>query len=175
MKWAVAPLLIVAVPAAAQPSLQCVPKEEAAALVTFALPTVVERLAERCRPALPASAYLSTYSGQLADRYRPDAASAWPTARRAIGRLFSQLLGQSMPAEMNSDMIRQLAEPAIASLLADKVKTTDCATASEALQSLSALSGRDVGKLAALGATIADRKGEGIAGVLKVCRPGDVR
>ena len=173
---AAAVLAIFALPTAATAQalkFACIPKDEAAAIVSFALPTMVERLAERCRPALPPGAYLSTYAGQLADRYRPDADAAWPAARRTIARMFGQLLGQPMPAEMNGDMIRTLAAPGLASLLTEKVKTRDCAAASEALQSLSTVSGRDIGRLAAIGALLADRKGEGIAGVLKICRPDD--
>lgn len=173
---AAALLLAISAGAGAQTAkLSCVSRDEAGALVTFALPTVVTRLAERCRPALPATAYLSANAARLADRYAADADAAWPQARRAIGRLFSTLLGQPMPAEMNGDLVRQLAEPTLATLLAEKVRTADCAVASDALQALATVSARDIGRLAAIGAAFADRKGEGIAGVLKICRPEDVR
>jgi hypothetical protein len=158
--------------AVAQTATSCLPQEEAAALVTFALPTLVERLDQRCAPLLPSNAYLATYADTIADRYRSDAASAWPVARRALEKVFGQLLGQSMPPDLDSDMVRQLAGPMIASLLAEKVKTEDCAVASLALESLANLNGRDTGRLIALGAAIADRKGNGIAGTLRVCKPG---
>ncbi|WCT74876.1 hypothetical protein PQ455_06555 [Sphingomonas naphthae] len=151
--------------------LGCIERQEAAALVTFALPSVVTKLAERCGPVLPRAAYLTSYAPQLADRYRPDAAAAWPTARKVIGRVFSQVLGQLMPPEMNSDALRFLVEPMLASLLAEKIKPNACFEANEVIESLSTVPGRDIGRLAALGVAIADRKGNGIAGVLKVCRP----
>jgi hypothetical protein len=134
---------------------------------------VVAKLGERCRPVLSPNAYLSTYADQLADRYRADATAAWPAARRTIARLFSQVLGQPMPAEMNGDVLRMLAEPALASLLAEKIKANACGEANDAIEALSTVSGRNIGRLAALGVAIADRKGNGIAGVLKVCRPED--
>lgn len=152
----------------------CVPQPQAAALVTFALPTLVERLADRCRASLPPRAYLSINAGALADRYRPDAAAAWPEARRAIAQIFTQFLGQTMPDDMNSDLVRTLAEPALAGLLAKQVSREDCMTADQAIADAAALSGRDLGRLAALAATVADRRGKGIAGILSVCKPGTI-
>ena len=149
------------------------PRDQAAALVTFALPTLVERVADRCRASLPPNAYLVANAQALADRYRPDAAAAWPQARTAISGIFRQFLGQPMPAEMNADMLRMLAEPALGELLARRIGNADCATVDSAVAAASALSGRDVGRLAAIAATVADRKGTGIAGVLTICRPED--
>jgi hypothetical protein len=136
---------------------------------------LVEQIARRCREDLPPTAYLEANAGALADRYRPDAAAAWPMARRAIAGIFTQVLGQPMPDDMNSDLIRTLAEPALAGLLAKQVHREDCATANAAITDAAGLSGRAVGRLAALAVTIADRKGNGIAGVLKVCKPGNDR
>ncbi|UAK22884.1 hypothetical protein [Sphingomonas nostoxanthinifaciens] len=175
MKRLGAMLMLAAMPGFTQAqTMVCVPRTQAAALVTFALPSLVERLADRCRANLPPNAYLSVNAMALADRYRPDAAAAWPEARRAIARVFAQFLGQPMPADMNSDLIRTLAEPALAELLAKQVSPRDCQTADEAITDAAALSGRDVGRLAALAATIADRKGKGIAGILSICPSGSV-
>ena len=151
---------------------RCIPQEQAAALVTFALPTLVEGVAQRCRPTLPPNAYLSANATALADRYRPEADAAWPTARTAIGRLFAQFLGQPMPADMNSDVLRQLAEPLLGSLLARQVSTDDCAVVDTAVANAAPLSGRAVGRLAVLAATVADRKDKGLAGILHICREG---
>jgi len=163
--------------AAAQtpPAPACMPQPQAAALVTFALPMLVTQLADRCRSELPPNAYLVANAGALADRYRADSAAAWPTARRAIARIFTQFLGQPMPAEMDSELVRTLAEPMLGGLLAKQVHRTDCGTADAAIADLATLSGRAIGRVAAIAATIADRKGNGIAGVLKVCKPEDGR
>lgn len=169
-------LAAMALPAAAVAQAPlCLPEYQAAAVVTFVLPSLVTGLAHRCGPTLPPDAYLTANAGALADRYRPDADYAWPTARAAIARLFTQFLGQKMPDEMNSDVVRQLAEPLIGNLLAKQVHTGDCATADAAVATLAPLSGRDVGRLAALGAAIADRKDKGIAGILHICRPETAR
>lgn len=165
--------LLLAYPAAATAQAPtCLPQPQAAALVTFALPTLVTQLARRCEAELPPSSYLIANAGALADRYRPDSDAAWPEARHAIARIFTQFLGQEMPAELNGDAVRLLAAPAIGSLLAKQVSRGDCVTADMAVSTVAALSGRDLGRLAALGAAVADRKGAGIAGVLSVCKPG---
>jgi hypothetical protein len=149
----------------------CLPQDQAAALITFSLPTLVEQLAGRCGPALPSSAYMVANAVALADRYRADSAAAWPTARRAIAMLFTQFLGQPMPAEMDSDMVRTLAEPMLGNLLAKQVSQQDCGVADRAIADVAQLRGQAIGRLAVLAVTLADRKDKGIAGVLHVCRP----
>jgi hypothetical protein len=77
-----------------------------------------------------------------------------------------------MPAEMNSEMIRTLAEPMLGNLLAKQIHREDCSVADRAIADVAQLSGRAIGRLAVLAVTVADRKDKGIAGVLHVCRPG---
>ncbi|HWI86295.1 MAG TPA: hypothetical protein VNT42_08250 [Sphingomonas sp.] len=150
----------------------CIPQPQAAALVTFALPTLVDKLGRRCSEVLPPNAYIVANGADLADRYRPDSAAAWPQARRAIGTLFEKFLGQPMPADMNSDAIRMLAEPMLGNLLAKQVDRQDCFIANEAVIDARAMSGTDVGRLAVLAISIADRKDKGIASVIKICKLG---
>lgn len=169
-------LMLMAMPSVALAQApDCIPQPQAAALVTFALPTLVEKLGTRCSEALPPNAYLVANAVDLADRYRPDSAAAWPQARRAIGTLFQKLLGQPMPADMNSDVIRMLAEPTLANLLAKQVSREDCFVANEAVINARAMSGTDVGKLAVLAISIADRKDKGIASVIHICKLGPNR
>lgn len=176
MKRAIMALMLATTPAVAMAqSPACIPQDQAAALVTFALPTLVQQLATRCGPELPRSAYLTTNASALASRYRPDAAAAWPTAKRAIGQLFTQFLGQPMPPEMDQDLLRTLVEPTLGSLLAKQVDPEDCAVADRAIADVAPLTGRAIGRLAVLGLTVADRKDKGVAGVLHVCRTGGAR
>ena len=148
----------------------CMPQPQAAALITFALPTLVEKLGKRCSEVLPPNAYIVANGMDLADRYRPDSAAAWPQARRAIGMIFQKFLGQPMPPDMNSDMVRMLAEPTIGGFLAKQINRDDCFVANEAIQGARAVSGTDVGKLAVLAVSISERKGKGLAEILKICR-----
>ena len=172
MKRAGIAFMLAACPAlAAAQAPTCVPQSQAAALVTFALPTLVTQVASRCQAELPPNSYLVANAGALADRYRPAADAAWPEARRAIAGLFTRFLGQPMPADMNGDMVRLLVEPALGALLAKQINPADCVTADAAVATVAPLSGQALGRLAALLAAVADRKGTGIAGVLRVCKP----
>ncbi len=168
-------LMIAATPsvalAQAPAPADCLPQPQASALVTFALPTLMEKLGKRCGEVLPPNAYIVANAMDLADRYRPDSAAAWPQARRAIGTVFQKFLGQPMPPEMNSEMVRQLAEPALGSLLAKQISRNDCTVANEAIMDARTVSGADVGRLAVLAVTIAERKGKGLTEILKVCKP----
>lgn len=150
---------------------RCITQDQAAALVTFALPTLVEGLAQHCEGVLPPNAYLEANARSLSSRFQPDADAAWPLARRTIASFFGQLLGQPMPDEMNSDMLRILAEPLLGKALAKAVSKSDCVMVDAAIQSAAPLPGRNLGRLAALAAMIADKKDKGIAGVLHICRP----
>ncbi|WP_116089765.1 hypothetical protein [Sphingomonas crusticola] len=165
-----------AVMLAAMPSValaqapDCLPQPQAAALVTFALPTLVQKLGNRCSEVLAPNAYIVANAVDLADRYRPDSAAAWPQARRAIGVIFQKFLGQPMPPDMNSDAIRMLAEPALGGLLAKQINRDDCFIANEAIQGARAVSGTDLGRLAVLALTVAERKGKGLTEMLKICK-----
>ena len=164
-------LMLAAMPSVALAQApDCMPQNQAAALVTFALPTLVERLGQRCSEVLPPNAYLVANATALADRYAPDSAAAWPQARRAIGMIFQKFLGQPMPPDMNSETIRVLAEPTIGSFLAKQINRDDCFIANEAIMNARALSGTDVGRLTVLAVSIAERKGKGLAEVLRICK-----
>lgn len=164
-------LMLATMPSAAfAQTSDCMPQRQASALVTFALPTLAEKLSRRCGEVLPSNAYIVANGTALADRYAPDSAAAWPEARRAINMIFQKYLGQPLPPDMNSQGLRALAEPMLGSLLAKQVNREDCFIANEAIQDTRNLSGADVGRLAVLAISIAERKGKGLAEILKICR-----
>jgi len=171
MKTLALGLMLAAMPSMAMAqSADCMPQRQAAALVTFALPTLAEKLGRRCGEVLPPNAYIVANGPALADRFAPDSAAAWPEARRAIGMVFQKYLGQPMPAEMDSQGVRALAEPLLGGLLAKQINRDDCFVANEAIQDARNLSGADVGRLTVLAISIAERKGKGLAEILKICR-----
>ena len=171
MKTLALGLMLAAMPSMAMAqTADCMPQRQAAALVTFALPTLAEKLGSRCGEVLPPNAYIVANGPALADRFAPDSAAAWPEARRAIGMVFQKFLGQPMPAEMDSQGIRALAEPLLGGLLAKQINRDDCFVANEAVMDARNLSGADVGRLTVLAISIAERKGKGLAEILKICR-----
>jgi len=171
MKKLALTLMLAAMPSMAMAQTSdCMPQRQAAALVTFALPTLAEKLGSRCSEVLSPNAYIVANGAALADRYAPDSAAAWPEARRAIGMIFQKYLGQPMPPDMNSQGIRALAEPLLGGLLAKQINRDDCFVANEAIQDARNLSGTDIGRLAVLAISIAERKGKGLAEILKICR-----
>jgi len=171
MKKLALSLMLAAMPSTAMAqTADCMPQRQAAALVTFALPTLAEKLGKRCGEVLPPGAYIVANASALADRYAPDSAAAWPQARQAIGTIFQKFLGQPMPPDMNSQGLRALAEPMLGSLLAKQINREDCFVANEAIMDARNLSGADVGRLTVLAISIAERKGKGLAEILKICR-----
>lgn len=150
---------------------RCITQNQAASLVTFALPSLVQGVGQRCERVLGPNAYLTINAPALSRRYTPDADAAWPLARRTIAGFFETLLGQPMPEEMNSDMLRMLVEPMMGKLLAKAVNISDCGTINSAITQAAPLPGHNLGELAAMAAMIADKKDKGIAGVLHICRP----
>ena len=149
---------------------RCITQHQAASLVTFALPSLVEGVAQRCERVLGPRAYLRINAAALSRRYMPDAEAAWPLARRTIAGFFEPLLGQPMPDDMSSDVLRMLLEPMVGKLLAKAVNTGDCGTIDAAITQAAPLPGHNLGTLAVMAAMIADKKDKGIAGVLHICR-----
>ena len=164
-------LAAIALPAASiAQTPRCVTQDQAASLVTFALPSLIEGVAQRCERAIGPSAYLTINATALARRYQPDADAAWPLARRTIAGFFEPLLGQPMPEDMNSDVLRILLEPIMGKLLAKAVNIGDCGMINAAITQAAPLPGHNLGELAAMAAMIADKKDKGLAGVLHICR-----
>lgn len=113
----------------------CLTRTEAQGVIAFALPSVVGGLNEKCRPSLPATAYLPRNAASLASRFRPASDSAWPTARTA----FQKLAGEELPSFLNDAAIRTLFEAGISGALTEQVKIGDCATVDRVFEVLAPL------------------------------------
>ena len=86
-----AALVAVAMPGAAMAQAQaCLQPKEAEDLVVFVLPSLMDGMARKCGPLLPRSAALTVSGASLAERYRPDADIAWPSAKTAFVKLSGQ-------------------------------------------------------------------------------------
>lgn len=133
----------------------CLHRAEAEALAVFVLPTLIDGVARKCRPALPANATLPAQAATLAARYRPEAIAAWPEARVAFARLSDDSIADLFGDEVTRTMI----DATISSLIIERVAIADCAHVDAAVEALTPLPARNVGKLVTVVIDILASKG----------------
>ena len=121
----------------------CLPRADAEALVVFALPSLVEGVATKCAPTLPAAATLRTEATNMAERYGPEAERAWPKARAAFERLSDETITELFGEEVTRTMI----EVGMVALIVERIAVKDCATIDAAMGALAPLPARNVARL----------------------------
>lgn len=132
---------------AAQPvAVPCLQPREAEDLVVFVLPTLMEAMARKCSPLLPASATLTRSGPTLANRYRPDSLAAWPSARLA----FTKISGGEPIEFLSEEVTRQVIQEASSAAIVANFKTKDCAMVDRVVGALSPLPARNVAQLVSL-------------------------
>ncbi len=140
---------------AARPA--CVTPHDMRTLIAVALPDAVEGLADRCKGALPPSAFLPSQGASLAARYRREAPVDPAKARRAI----EAATGQDLSSLASDDTVTLLARQFVGDQIARHVRTGDC---------------RTVDGMVALAAPLhADAMAEAILVALRVAGPGEVK
>lgn len=115
-------LVALPVEAGAEASAACLTRDEADALMIYALPTIVDGLRKQCLAALPATAPLIEAGPVMAARYRPDADKAWPLARKALDKM----LGTGIASMIREDASKTLLDAALSRKIAEYVKPADC-------------------------------------------------
>jgi hypothetical protein len=120
---------------AAQTAKPCVTPADAHSVVMFALPDVVRTTMERCRPHLPASAYLIKSGGALANTYRGVANAAWAKAKPVLLKAIHQPLMRNMPDSVGKPFFGG----AIGAMASERVQPTDCDTVNRAVEALAPL------------------------------------
>lgn len=133
----------------------CMSRPQLEALITYALPSIIDQLARSCAPSLKPDAYLRMSSGELSARYRTDSEQYWPTARGAVNALTGQdvsVLGEDTEKAMVTSMVGVG--------IASAVKPTDCGAVNEAIELLSPLPARNLGRLTAMLAIIGSKDGK---------------
>ncbi|WP_129586213.1 hypothetical protein [Sphingomonas montana] len=129
-------------PAMAQ-SADCLTEAEARSVVAYALPAAIEATAARCRPALPASAWLNRGAAGMAARYRRDGGGN-PAAALAV---IEKLSGQSVPDMLDPSTLTTVVEQLIADRIGTAVATRDCTAISRIAEQISPL---PIGNVASL-------------------------
>lgn len=108
---------------AAEPK-QCIPAETAESLITYVLPGALGAVRTKCAGSLPASAALLQVDSERMLRYEADSQRAWPEASAALGLM----VGQDLPENLEMDALRPFVGAMIPAMLAQEIKSTDCAT-----------------------------------------------
>lgn len=137
----------------------CLTRAEASAMLTYALPQVIDGTAKRCQPALPANAFLSTHGQQIVQRYSNGRDQYWPQARSAFLKLSSgrdPAFG-SIAAALPDDTLKSLADVTVSSLIAQSIKLESCRKIDVAIDLLSPLPPQNTAGLIALFIEIAAR------------------
>jgi len=135
----------------------CIPHHDMRTLIRLALPDAVEALVQRCRPALPADAFLPNEGIGLANRYRAEAPVDPAAARQAI----QEATGQNLAGFASDDTIRTLARQFVGQQIEDHVPLKDC----EKIDSMAEIAGN----------LRADGMAEAILLALEVAGPGRVK
>lgn len=135
----------------------CIAPHDMKTLIRIALPDAIEGLADRCRPALPASAFLPREGAGLAARYRQEAPVDPATARRAI----QDATGQNLSTFASDDTVTGLAREFVGQQIESHVPLKDC----EKIDSMAELAG----------SLRADGMAEAILLALELAGPGRVK
>ena len=106
----------------------CLSEPQFQAVVRFLAPDLIQSVAGKCAAMLPAESYLHRNGPALAARYRPGAATAWPTVQAALAsqpdlKLF---------ASMDEATVRGMIAPMLSEgLTKEKLRVGDCRIADE--------------------------------------------
>ena len=148
---AIAILLAVPQPVSASPP-PCVTQAELADMALYYLPPLHRTVADKCRPTLPADAYLLTGATTYVERVSAERDARWPGARRA----FMKIVGtRELPKEVTDEALRSLSDVMLTAGLAADIKTEHCATIDEFAELLAPLPAENLAKLVALTAALA--------------------
>ena len=116
--------------AAAQAAPKCLTEPEATALFEYAMPELLDSVAKKCGPALPAQAFLSTQATQLVTRYRASAAPKWPTAKAAMIKAAGGGEEEKTDKIFNAlpdDTLKSLLTAGVAAAITGDIQPTSCA------------------------------------------------
>ena len=150
----------------------CLTPREFTALSTYALPSVIGGTSRACSALLPPDSFLRRSGDELAARYARGKAAAWPEARAAFLKMSAAKdpgAAQLFTA-MPDDALQQVADAALAGIVASKVKPDSCATIDRALALLSPLPPENTAELIALAAGLGSKSGEAKLGKFAICK-----
>ncbi|AGH47956.1 hypothetical protein G432_01140 [Sphingomonas sp. MM-1] len=123
----------------------CITRPQLEALMTYALPSVLEGMGNRCSGTLAPNAFLRQSGPALAERYRAESERHWPVARTAM----TSLMGQDM-AGLGDTTEKAMVTSIVGVAIAETIKPKDCGDVNEAVELLSPLPAENLGRLTAM-------------------------
>lgn len=148
----------------------CLTPAEFTSLSSYALPSVIAGVSERCAPVLGGAAYLTRSGGQLAQRYTQRKAASWPSAKRAFLKVsgnnpeIAQLL-TSMPDQT----LQPLVDGMISGMVGQKLPTDRCASVDRLASLLAPLPAENTAELISLAVGLGTKSGRAKLGQFSVC------
>ncbi len=110
--------------ATAQTASQCLTAKEAHGLISFALPDIITSVSNKCAPTLGPDGYLSRSGKNLASRYRPSAATSWPTAKLAMRKFMDA--DTSFLDNLPDDALKGFLAAGISTAVVKDIKPAKC-------------------------------------------------
>jgi hypothetical protein len=146
---------LLAAPATTAPPLPpkpCISKAQVRDMVMVLSPYVVDAIAKRCGPALPATAFLNAGAPALSARLKAESAGREASAVAAL-KVFA---GDKAPPGADQAILLAFMGQMMGTMAAAKLPVDKCAGISEILQSVSPLPAENFGQLFATVAQMAD-------------------
>ena len=153
---------------------QCLAPAEVRALATFAMPSVLTGLIDRCTPEVGASGFMTTQGRNLVASYAAYKESAWPTARKAFFRLAGSKSDSSeataMMAKMPDAALQPFVEGMIGGMIGSKLKPGQCAIADKMMRLLAPLPPENTSELLGTILELAEGDKKSGPGGLAICK-----
>lgn len=107
----------------------CITQPELRGMVSYVLPSVMDAVIERCRPALPSNAAMLTRGSQLVGELQAGQSAAFPMARQAFAKFSGSdgKAGADLFNAMPEETLKPVIEGLVSQELTKDVKTKDCA------------------------------------------------
>jgi hypothetical protein len=170
-----AALLALPVQAVAQTAATpCLSQGEVRALTTFAMPSALSGLIDRCGPQLGPSGFMPTGGRALVAAYAARKQAAWPAARKAFFRLAGskpsdKAMTETM-AQMPDSALQPFVEGMIGAMIGAKLKPGQCVIADKLMRLLAPLPPENMTELLGTIFELADADDKQGPGGFKICK-----
>jgi hypothetical protein len=148
----------------------CLTPGEFTALSSYALPSVIDGVNQRCASQLSADAFLRRDGADLSKRYSAKKASSWPGAKAAFLKLSA---GKGEGAEfiraMPDSSLQPMLDAFVSGMVSQKLPLGQCSMLDQVIRLLSPLPPANTAELIALAAGLGAKGGKAKAGDFSIC------